>query len=175
MKEYWYVLKVVSGKEKQLTEFLNEQISLGRYNFITRCICPSDKEFVTINKKKVLREKIIYNGYVYFETKKRLNEEEIKEASNLPNVSSMFGNKSPILLSHEDVKKIIKDDTLAERIESKQIKFKIGETVMINDGPFKSFKGDVTKINNDFVDVEIKIFSKPTLVSLNMEQILKII
>lgn len=174
MDSYWYVLKVLSGKEKTLAEQLNQQISLGRIRNVKRFICPTEMEYVTVKKKKVLRSKVIYNGYIYFETKNKLNEDELKDFSNVPNVISMFGNKLPMLLSKTDVDKILKDEILEEHVETKKLKYSINEIVIVNDGPFKTFEGTISKIHEDKIDVDIKIFGRATTVSLNKEQIEKI-
>lgn len=173
MGNKWYLLKVLSGKEKQLTEHMNQQISLGNLKNVIRFVCPTEKEYVTVKNKKVLRDKIIYNGYVYFESKNKLNEDELKDFSNLPNVLSMFGNKLPLLMSESDVNKILKDSILEERIENKKLKYFIGEPVTVTDGPFKTFEGKISKIVDDKVEVEIKIFGRPTFVSMNFDQIEK--
>jgi transcription antitermination factor NusG len=68
----WYVIKVTPGKERQLNEQFNTQIGLGKIGFIDRFVCPMEKEFVVVRKKKVLREKVIYNGYLYFESQNQL-------------------------------------------------------------------------------------------------------
>lgn len=174
MQTYWYVLKVLSGKENTMTEQLNQQISLGRIKNIIRFICPVEKEYITFNKKKVLRSKVIYNGYIYFESKNKLNEDELKDFSTVPNIISMFGSKIPLLLNKSDVEKILKDEILDEHIEMKKLRYHINELVIVNDGAFKTFEGVISKINEDKVDVDIKIFGRTTTVSLNKEQIEKI-
>jgi transcriptional antiterminator NusG len=175
MSTRWYVLKVLSGKERQLTEQLNQQISLGKIKNIQRFVCPLEKDYVTVKNKKVARDKVIYNGYVYFESNKTLNEDELKDFSNIPNVISMFGNKLPILMSSSDVNKILKDDILNEHIESKKLKYQTGEFVTIKDGPFKNFEGKVVKLYDDKIDLDVMIFGRPTSVTLHMDQIEKII
>jgi transcriptional antiterminator NusG len=174
MSSKWYLLKVLSGKEKQLTEQLNQQISLGKIKNVMRFVCPIEKEYVTIKNKKILRDKIIYNGYIYFETKNRLNEDELKDLSNYPYVLSMFGNKLPILMNDADVNRIIKDSALEERIENKKLKYFIGDSVSVKDGPFKTFDGKISKIIDDKIELEIKIFGRSTFVLMNFEQIEKI-
>jgi transcriptional antiterminator NusG len=174
MDNFWYVLKVLSGKEKELTEQLNQQIQLGRVKNIKRFICPIEKEYVTIKNKKVLREKIIYNGYVYFEAQQKLNEDELKDITMFPNVTSLFGNKTPLLMNRRDVDKILKDDALDVHVESKILKYNIGEYVTIKDGPFNNFEGKITKLSGDRIDLDVMIFGRPTNVSLTMEQIEKI-
>ena len=66
MDTFWYVIKVLPGKERQLNDQYNMQISLGNIKNIVRFICPTDSELVMVKNKKVLREKVIYNGYLYF-------------------------------------------------------------------------------------------------------------
>ncbi|WP_283101714.1 transcription termination/antitermination NusG family protein, partial [Escherichia coli] len=90
MNTSWYVVKVMPGKERQLNEQFNQQISLGRIKNISRFICPTEKEFVIVKNKKVLREKVIYSGYLYFESPKKLVEDELKEIALIPNIMGMM-------------------------------------------------------------------------------------
>ncbi len=173
MENNWYVVKVLPGKERSLTEQFNKEISLGKINNIVRFICPTEKEFVVVKNKKVIREKVLYSGYLYFEAPKRLMEEELKIISTIPNIMGMMGDKMPLLLKETDVRRILKDDTLEEHIESKKLKFVIGESVIVSEGPFKTFEGVISDIKGDKVDVEIKIFGRNTAVSLTLEQIQK--
>jgi len=173
MQTYWYVLKVIPGKERQLTEQFNQQISLGRINNIKRFVCPTEKEFIEVRKKKVLREKVIYNGYLYFETKNKLNEDELKDFSNIPNIMGMLGDRKPLLLKDSDVDRILKDDILDEYVEHKKLKFEKGNDVLVKDGPFKGFEGVVNSVFDDKIELDVKIFGRSTLVSLNIDQIEK--
>jgi len=173
MKSFWYVLKVIPGKERQLKEHFNQQINLGRILNVNRFICPTEKEYIVVKTKKVLREKVIYNGYLYFETKRVLNEDELKNFSSIPNIMGMLGDKKPILLSTSDVERILKDDMLDDYVETKKLKYTLGEEVIITDGPFKTFEGAIKNVLEDKVDLDVKIFGRKTLVSLNINQIEK--
>lgn len=173
METNWYVVKVIPGKERSLTEQFNKEISMGRIDNINRFICPTEKEFVVVRKKKVLREKVIYSGYLYFESTKKLAEEDLKVISAIPNIMGMMGDRMPLLLNNADVRRILKDDTLDEHIESKKLKFTLGDSVIVNDGPFNNFNGTIKEINGDKVNVEIKIFGRNTAVSLSLDQIQK--
>jgi len=173
MDSFWYVLKVIPGKERQITENLNQQINLGKLNNVLRFICPTEKEFINVKNKKVLREKVLYNGYLYFETNHVLNEDELKDFSVVPHVMGMLGDKKPILMRKTDAEKILKDDVLNNFVENKKLKYLIGEEVLVNDGPFKSFTGFINKVYDEKVDLDIKIFGRSSIVSLNIYQILK--
>ena len=50
----WYVIKVMPGKERQLSEQFNTQITMGNIGYISRFVCPLEKEFVVVKNKKVI-------------------------------------------------------------------------------------------------------------------------
>lgn len=174
METNWYVVKVLPGKERTLTEQFNKEISLGKIKNINRFICPLEKEFVNLKNKKVLRDKVLYSGYLYFECGKKLNEEELKSLTGLPNIMGMGGDRTPILLRESDIRRILKDDTLENHVESKKTKYIKGEVIKVIEGPFASFDGIISDIKGDKVDIEIKIFGRNTAVSLTLNQIEKI-
>src|SRR4029077_9676059 len=64
----WYVLRVVSGKEKKVKEYLDKEIKIsGWTNAIFQVLCPVEKVFKVQGGKKVLREKILFPGYLMLE------------------------------------------------------------------------------------------------------------
>lgn len=171
METNWYLLKVIPGKERSLCDNFNQQISLGRLTYIKRFVCPTEHEFVMVKKKRVLREKVIYSGYLYFETENKLTEDQLKEFVTLPNIMGILGEKIPVLLKKSDVARIIKDEILDEHLGNKKLTLSIGDNVTIIDGPFTSFTGNVVKIDNEKIDVLVKIFGRDTNVSLSLSQI----
>lgn len=174
MNTFWYLVKVLPGKERSLADEFNRQISLGKMRSVSRFVCPTEKNFVVVRNKKVLREKVLYSGYLYFESEKQLIEDELKTIALIPNIMGMGGNRIPVLLRESDIKRILKDDVLEEHIDSKRLKYIIGETVMVTEGPFASFEGKISEIKGDKVDLEIKIFGRNTEVALSLNQISKI-
>ena len=174
MEQCWYVVKVLPGKERTLSEQFNKEIGLGKIKNINRFICPTEKEFVALKNKKVLREKVLYSGYLYFEAVKNLEEDQLKEISLIPNIMGMMGDRMPVKLRESDIRRIIKDELLEQHIDSKKVKFISGEIVKVIEGPFTSFEGTIKELKGDKIDVEIKIFGRNTPVTLTLEQIEKI-
>lgn len=173
MEKFWYVVKVMPGKERSLNEEFNKQISLGRIETVDRFICPTEKEFITVKNKKILRDKVIYSGYLYFEAKNKLNEDELKDIASLPNIMGMMGNKTPLRMSISDIQRILKDELLDTHLESKKLKYVVGEIINICDGPFKSFSGSISELKDEKVFVEVKIFGRNNKVELTLSQIEK--
>ena len=63
-------------------------------------------------------------------------------------------------------------DTTA--IESKKLKYSVGDNVNITEGPFSTFNGIISElVGENKVDVEVKIFGRNTIVSLTLSQIEK--
>lgn len=174
METTWYIVKVMPGKERSLTEDFNKQISQEKIKNIIRFVCPTEKEFVIVKNKKVLREKVLYSGYLYFETPIKLEDSELKTIAHLPNIMGMMGDKTPVLLRDSDIKRVLKDDTLETHIESKRTKYISGDRVMVADGPFKGFEGVISEVNGEKVSLEVKIFGRNTPVELTLSQIEKI-
>ena len=50
MKTYWYLVKVLPGKERQLMEQFNTQIELEEIKNIVRFVCPLEKQYKMIKK-----------------------------------------------------------------------------------------------------------------------------
>jgi len=174
MEQCWYVVKVLPGKERSLSEQFNKEIGLGKIKNINRFVCPTEKEFVALKNKKVLREKVLYSGYLYFESIKKLEEDQLKEIALIPNIMGMMGERIPVKLRESDIRRILKDDSLEQHLDSKKLKYISGEIVKVIEGPFSSFEGTIKELKNDKVDVEIKIFGRNTPVTLTLNQIEKI-
>jgi transcriptional antiterminator NusG len=174
MNSNWYLVKVLPGKERSLADEYNRQISLGKMSNIKRFVCPTEKHMVVVRNKKSIREKVLYSGYLYFETPKILNEDELKTLSLLPNVMGMGGNRLPVLLRENDVKRILVDENLEQHTDSKRLKYIIGERVTVIDGPFNTFEGVISDVKGEKVDIEVKIFGRNTLVELTLNQIQKL-
>jgi transcriptional antiterminator NusG len=168
------VVKVLPGKERSLSEQFNKEIGLGKIKNINRFVCPTEKEFVALKNKKVLREKVLYSGYLYFESIKNLEDDQLKEIALIPNIMGMMGERIPVKLRESDIRRILKDDSLEQHLDSKKLKYISGEIVKVIEGPFTSFEGTIKELKNDKVDVEIKIFGRNTPVTLNLNQIEKI-
>ena len=174
MKTSWYVVKVLPGKERQLTEQYNKEISLGGIKNILRFVCPLEKNLVVVKNKKVVREKVLYSGYLYFETQEKLNDDDLKVIAHQQSIMGLLGDKTPIHLRESDVARILKDEVLDEHIESKRITLGTGDKVTLSDGAFSGFNGVISAVKGDKVDVEVKIFGRGTIVTVGIEYVEKI-
>ncbi len=64
----WFVLRVLSGKERKIKEYLDVEVRRsGWASTISQILCPVEKVFKVVAGKKVMREKILYPGYILLE------------------------------------------------------------------------------------------------------------
>src|SRR5262245_46392119 len=84
----WYVLRVVSGKEKKVKEYLDKEISRSDWGKVVKQVfLPVEKVYKVQNGKKVMRERNYYPGYVMIEVQDgKLSDELIATISNISNV-----------------------------------------------------------------------------------------
>jgi len=168
------VVKVLPGRERILKEEFNKQITQGKINNITRFVCPTEREFKIIKNKKVIREKVLYSGYLYFESQINLSKEDLKFISGFNGLMGFMGERIPIKLKETDVKRVIKDEKLEEFNQSMKYNYSVGDSIKIIDGPFTTFEGIISSVNGEKVSLEVRIFGRVTSVELTLRQIEKL-
>src|SRR5215813_1894445 len=176
----WYVLRVVSGKERKVKEYLDKEISRGGWSEIVKQVfLPVEKVYKVQNGKKVMRERNYYPGYVMIEIGEgKLNDDLRDTIKNTTNVIHFLGKDNPIALRKAEVNKMLgKMDEMAEAGGvSMSEPFIVGETIKIIEGPFNDFNGVIEKRNDEKKKIKVtgKIFRRPTRVELNYMQVEKI-
>lgn len=175
----WYVLRVISGKERKVKEYLDVEIKRSGWGkIVTQVLCPVEKVFKVVAGKRVLREKILYPGYILIESSAgRLPDNIIQTIKNVTGVIHFLGKENPDALRKSEVNKMFgKMDEMADNGVSIAEPFIVGETVKIIDGPFNDFNGTIEEVNEDRkkVKVIVKIFGRANPVELNFLQVEKV-
>ena len=176
----WYVLRVVSGKEKKIKEYLDKDIVRNNWtNIIKQVFLPMEKVYKVQNGKKVMRERNFYPGYVMIEVESgKLNDDMISSIKNMTNVIHFLGKDNPVALRKSEVNKMLgKVDEMSDAGGMTMSEpFIVGETIKIIDGPFNDFNGVIEEVNDEKkkLKVTVKIFGRATPVELNYMQVEKI-
>lgn len=185
----WYVLRVVSGKERKIKEYLDKDILRnGWAETIKQVFLPMEKVYKVANGKKVMREKNYYPGYVMMEVGEsplspngKLGDDMVQHISNISNIMHFLtdgkGSKGNIIsLRKSEVNKMLgKVDEMGEQGMVMNEPFIAGETIKIIDGAFNDFNGVIEEVNNEKkkLKVIVKIFGRSTPVELNYMQVEK--
>jgi transcriptional antiterminator NusG len=180
----WYVLRVVSGKERKVKEYLDKDIlRSGWQTIIKQVFLPMEKVYKVQNGKKVMREKNYYPGYVMMEVLDgKLSDDIVQHISNVSNVMHFLtdgkGSKGNIVkLRKAEVNKMLgKVDEMNDQGVTMSEPFIVGETIKIIEGPFNDFNGVIEDVNDEKkkLKVTVKIFGRSTPVELSYMQVEKI-
>ncbi|MEO5966648.1 MAG: transcription termination/antitermination protein NusG [Ferruginibacter sp.] len=181
----WYVLRVVSGKERKIKEYLDKDIIRNGWDkIVLQVFLPVEKVYKVLNGKKVMRERNFYPGYIMMEVAgEKLSEEIIQSVSNISNVMHFLtdgkGSKGNVIsLRKSEVNKMLGkvDEMSDEGGVTMSEPFIIGETIKIIDGPFNDFNGVIEEVNDEKkkLKVQVKIFGRATPVELSYMQVEKI-
>lgn len=182
----WYVLRVVSGKERKIKEYMDKDIIRNGWDkSIMQIFLPVEKVYKVVNGKKVMRERNFYPGYIMMEVLDgKLTDEMVQHLSNITNVMHFLtdgkGSKGNIIsLRKSEVNKMLgKVDEMSENGGITMSEpFIVGETIKIVDGPFNDFNGVIEEVTDEKkkLKVQVKIFGRATPVELSYMQVEKII
>ena len=176
----WFVLRVVSGKERKVKEYLDKEVSRGGWDKIVKQVfLPVEKVYKVQNGKKVMRERNYYPGYVMIEILDGTLSDDLRDTiKNTSNVIHFLGKEHPIALRKAEVNKMLgKMDEMGESGGMTMSEpFIIGETIKIIDGAFNDFNGVIEEVNDEKkkLKVIVKIFGRSTPVELNYMQVEKL-
>lgn len=166
----WYIVRSQSNRERSVSEKIIKESEKGTLTGkIGQVIVPMEKSVNVRNGKKVLREKVMYPGYIFVESN------AIGELTNFvkacDGATGLLQSKSGQVqsISKSEVEKMI--GVAQENVEVAEEKYLVGQEVKIVDGPFNSFHGTIESITDQRVKVSVLIFGRRTLVDLNTSQI----
>ncbi len=175
MAKNWYIIHTYSGFEKKVAETLKSRVAAaGLTEQFGEVMVPTEDVIEMRQNKKVVTSKLFYPGYVLVEME--MNNDTWHMVTSTPRVTGFVGSgQMPSPLTAEEVDRIVhRVETAAENPKPK-LKFEHGETVKINDGPFKDFTGLVDEVNDDrsTLRVMVTIFGRSTPVELDFYQVEK--
>ena len=172
----WYVVRAISGNEKKVKQYIENEINrLGLNDFVSQVLIPTEKVYQIRKGKKVSKDRNYFPGYVLIEA--ILTGEIPHIIKGVPGVLGFLGARGEAVpLRAAEVNRILgKMDELSEREEELNTPFIVGETVTVVDGPFNSFSGVIEEINEEKkkLKVMVKIFGRKTPLELNFMQVEK--
>ena len=172
----WYVVRAISGKEKKVKQYLENEISrLNLGGYISQVLIPTEKVYMVRSGKKISKERNYFPGYILIEA--ILTGEIPHIIRGVPGVLGFLGTKGePNPLRPSEVKRILgKVDELSEQDEEMNVPFIVGETIKVIDGPFNSFSGVIEEIYDEKkkLKVMVKIFGRKTPLELGFMQVEK--
>ena len=161
-----------------MKELLEAQIKNGEFNGnVEQVIVPTEKVVVQKGNKKDIKEKVLFSGYVFVRCK-LVGEVQAQLANTTNVVNFLMGRvtKKPEPLPDDQIAAMLGNvDERIDAQENSQVTFMVGETIKVNDGPFKDFDGVIEEISEEKkkLKVSVKIFGRKTPLELNFDQVVK--
>ena len=179
----WYVLRAVSGQEKKVKGYLENEIARQNLSdYVPELVIPAEKVYQMRNGKKKMRERSYFPGYILVSAD--LNHGEVFHLFNtIPGVIGFLGangkstDKMPVPLRPSEVNRFLgKTEEGEEDVTTVNASFLKGETIKVMDGPFNGFTGTIEEVFDEKkkLNVTDKIFGRNTPVELNFMQVEKI-
>ncbi len=183
MARKWYIISTYAGQESKVKENLEQRVDTYKLREkVFNIIIPSEDVTEIRKKKKVIKNRKFFPGYILIEMDVDIDSEEGKEILHIlrhtPKVTGFVGTKTrPIPLSDKEVNEIMslmEDRKKKPRMASY---FDVGDHVKITEGPFMNFNGVVEEVTPEKgkMKVVVTIFGRPTPVELEFAQVEKIV
>ncbi len=179
----WYVVRVVSGKERKAKSYL--EMEIARYklqDFIPEIMIPSEKVYEMRQGKKRVRERNFFPGYMIVSAD-LTHGEAAHLITSIPGIIGFLGSnsggasKTPVPLRESEINRILgRVGDVEEFEETLDSPYIVGEEVKVMDGPFSGFTGMIEEVFEERkkLNVMVKIFGRNTPVELNYMQVEKI-
>jgi transcriptional antiterminator NusG len=174
-ERHWYAIHTYSGYENAVLRNLKQRIeSLGVQNKIFNVVVPIEKKIKIKGGKRVEVDEKVYPGYILVDM--IVDDDSWYVVRNTPRVTGFVGaGVTPVPLTQKEIDYLL-GQMSEEHIAKHNIDLEIGETIIINDGPFKELEGAVSEVDQERgkVKVMVSLFGRETPVELDFLQVKKL-
>lgn len=174
-ERHWYAIHTYSGYENAVLRNLKQRIeSLGVGDKIFNVVVPTEKKIKIKGGKRVEVEEKVYPGYVLVDM--IVTDDSWFVVRNTPRVTGFVGaGVTPVPLTQKEIEYLL-GQMSEEHIAKHNIDLEVGETIIINDGPFKELEGTVSEVDRERgkVKVMVSLFGRETPVELDFLQVKKL-
>lgn len=182
-KNQWYVLHVLSNKERRSVENLNrlfkEDEEMGAL-LQSPPLVPTEKVEDVRKGKKYVVERKLYPGYVYLNFALRrpdgsLNNDAWYKIQAVDGVISFAcgRNKEPLPMSEKDVKELMAEIERRSGSARPKVAYSVGEEVVVLDGAFAGERGVVEMVDTERgrLRVGVNMFGRSNPLDLDYAQV----
>lgn len=168
-----YVLSVTAGQESLVIENLQERVNKqGLNEDVVDFLSPMVSEASMKKGEKVVRQKKLYPGYVFFKSK--MNDKIWYVVRNTPGVRLIVGAETkPIPLTDAEYQQMMSQIAQAQERAELVVPFQVDELVRIKDGEFKNLTGKIKDLNPEesIAVVNVEVLGRLTPVTIAMDKI----
>ncbi|MFN0117859.1 MAG: transcription termination/antitermination protein NusG [Elusimicrobiota bacterium] len=172
----WYLVHTYSGHEDKVRSTIEKSAAIkGVGPKISEIVIPTEEVIELKKNKKQIRKRKFFPGYILVHM--NADNETCFLIRNTPGVTGFLGGAKPIPLTQGDVERMMELNATQKMNKPRPaVVFDRGESVRINEGPFRHFVGTVEEVNEDRakLKVTVSIFGRATPVELDYLQVEKV-
>jgi transcriptional antiterminator NusG len=177
----WYVLHCLPGQEQKVMDSIEKRkVREEVAEHIHQVLIPTERVEEVKRGKRATTTRKFYPGYIIInmdllDEKKQLIEKAWYFIRDTPGIISFVGGDRPIPLRKDEVDSILAQIQAHEDKVVPKVNFERGETLNVNDGPFKGMTGIVEEVDQEKgkLKVSVSIFGRSTPVELEFWQVEK--
>lgn len=171
----WYIVNTQTSCEQMAKASIEERIrSLNLQEKFGQILIPAESVVELVKGKKATRSRKFFPGYIFVQMV--MEDSTWHLVKNASKVTGFVGGKvKPPEVPEEEVMRVTRQMEMGAEKVIPKVKFTVGESVTVVDGPFSGFNGAVEEINQEKgkVKVLVSIFGRPTPVELDFVQVEK--
>ena len=176
MEKKWYIVNVQTGCENTAKSAIEERVRNHKMeSLFGDILIPSENVVQLVKGQKQTKSRKFFPGYMFVNMV--LTDETWHLVKHSSKVTGFVGGAKtrPPEVPESEVLRVTQQMTIGAEKPRAKIKFSMGESVTVVDGPFSNFTGTVEEINEEKgkVKVLVSIFGRPTPVELDFIQVEK--
>ncbi len=186
----WYVVHTYSGMENRVKQNIDSRVkTLNMEDFIFETVVPTEDAVEMRNGQKKNVTRTYLPGYIL--VRMDMNEDSWGAIRHTPSVTGFVGHHAnePVPLSLAEVEQMLtpsvmsrlaaqhKDRPARTPMKVDVMDYRVGDQVMVVEGPFAGIHATVTEINthNQRLRANVEILGRETPVDLTFQQIQKVV
>ncbi len=178
---HWYVIHCLPGQEQKVVDSIEKRkVREEMTELIHQVLIPTERVEEVKRGKRATTTRKFFPGYILInmdlvDEKNQLNERSWYFIRETPGILKFVGGDRPIPLRKEEVDSILAQIHDREDKVVPKVNFERGETLNVNDGPFKGMTGVVEEVDQEKgkLKVSVSIFGRSTPVELEFWQVEK--
>lgn len=186
----WYVVHTYSGMENRVKQNIDSRVkTLNMEDYIFETVVPTEDAVEMRNGQKKNVTRTYLPGYIL--VRMDMNEDSWGAIRHTPSVTGFVGHHAnePVPLSLAEVEQMLtpsvlsrvaalhKDRPARTPMKVDVMDYRVGDQVMVVEGPFAGIHATVTEINtnNQRLRANVEILGRETPVDLTFQQIQKVV
>ncbi|MDR1448645.1 MAG: transcription termination/antitermination protein NusG [Propionibacteriaceae bacterium] len=183
----WYVVHTYAGMEKRVKQNLDSRVkTLNMEDYIFEAVVPTEDVVEIRNGQKKTVTRTVIPGYVL--VRMDLTDDSWAAVRHTPSVTGFVGHANdPVPLALDEVVSMLLPSAIAiatagdgkaapRRKKVELVDFRIGDSVILTDGPFTGVHATITEIHvhSQRLKATLEFMGRDTPVDLTLDQVQKI-